>query len=114
MGLILSLWFRLPAPGVSSLGTIFFALALWTASLRRDVLAIGPAQAALALIGQFGATIVLALESLAARRERRSTWPVAELIGRERHVRDQSTSGQLPGAWQLLVRCDMLSELIRQ
>jgi len=67
-----SLWFRFLAVGVSSLGTFFFALALWMAALGRDLLGIGFAQAALALIGQFGATIFLALELLAAVREQQS------------------------------------------
>ena len=68
-----SMWFRFLAVGVSLLGTVFFALALWRASLGRDLLGIAPAQAALALIGQLGATVFLALELLAAAREERST-----------------------------------------
>jgi len=67
-----SLRFRFLAVGVSSLGTVFFALALRMASLGRELLGIGPVQAALALIGQLGATVFLVLDLLAAMREQRS------------------------------------------
>ena len=56
---------------VSSLGTAFFAVAVWFALGGEELLGIGAAQAGLAFAGQLGASIFLALDLRAARGEQR-------------------------------------------
>jgi len=68
-----SLWFRAGALGVSAAGTIFFAVALWLSLDEEGLLGIGAVPATIAFVSQFGATIFLALDLLAARQEHRST-----------------------------------------
>ena len=65
------LWLRGAAVAVSAAGCIFFAVALWLATQDRAVLGIDVFRATLALIAQVGATVFLALELAAARREYR-------------------------------------------
>ncbi|MCJ7750356.1 MAG: hypothetical protein MUQ65_04600 [Armatimonadetes bacterium] len=65
------LWLRGAALGVSVAGCGFFAVALWLAMQDRAVLGIDVFRATLALIAQVGASVFLALELAAARREYR-------------------------------------------
>ena len=65
------LWLRGVAVAVSGAGCIFFAAALWLATQDRAILGIGTFRAALGLVAQVGATVFLALELAAARREYR-------------------------------------------
>lgn len=66
-----SLWFRFVALLVSSLGTAFFAAAVWFALGGEDLLGINAMQAGLAFCGQLGASLFLALDLRAARRDQR-------------------------------------------
>ncbi len=54
---------------ISSLGTAFFAIAVWFALGGESLLGIGAVQAGLAFAGQLGASVFLALDLRAARRE---------------------------------------------
>jgi len=63
------LWFRAAALAISSLGTAFFATALWLGCRGHNLLGVQPAQAGLALLGQSAASVFLALDLFAARRE---------------------------------------------
>jgi len=63
--------FRATALAVSSLGSVFFAVAAWFALGGEGLLGIGAAQASLAFVGQLGASVFLALDLRAAQREQR-------------------------------------------
>ena len=65
------LWLRGAALAVSVGGCIFFAAAAWLATQDRAVLGIDTFRATLALVAQVGASVFLALELAAARREYR-------------------------------------------
>jgi ABC-type Fe3+-siderophore transport system permease subunit len=59
------------ALGVSALGCVFFAVALWLTLQGRAILGIDVFRASVGIIALIGATISLALELALARREYR-------------------------------------------
>ncbi|HUU55272.1 MAG TPA: hypothetical protein VMY87_10185 [Armatimonadota bacterium] len=65
------LWLRGAAVAVSVAGCVFFAAALWLATQGRAILGIDTFRGGVGLVAQVGATVFLALELAAARREYR-------------------------------------------
>ncbi len=72
------LWLRGAALAVSAAGCVFFTAALWLAIQDRVVLGIDTFRAVVGLVAQAGATVFLALELAAARREHRGAQPSGE------------------------------------